>query len=60
MLILIASQVVISYVPLCKIILKTEGGYLKCMGMANVDFIDSEPPDVQFSHRMSSKNYSLK
>ena len=47
---LTASPLVISYIPLCKRIFKTEGGFFKYLDTVNVDFIDSEPPDEIFSH----------
>ena len=37
-----------------------EGVYFKFLDMVNVDFIDSELPDEQFSHITSSNNDSWK
>ena len=45
MLVFIDWPVVISYVPLCKMIFKTEWGSFKFMDTVNVDFIDLELPD---------------
>ena len=54
----IASPLVISYVPLWKRIFKTDGVYFKYIDTVNVDFIDSEIPNEQFSHVTSSnKNF---
>ena len=60
MFIFIASPVGISYVPLCKRIFKIEGGYFKFLYTVNVDSIDPELPDEEFSHITSLKNDSWK
>ena len=59
-LIFIASPVVISYFPLWKRIFKAEGGFFKYIDTVNVDFIDLELPDEQFSHITFSNNDSRK
>ena len=56
----IAWPVARLYVPLCKRIFKIEGGYFKFIHTMNVPFIDSELPEEQSSHIISSNNDSLK
>ena len=50
----IAIPVVISYVPLCNIIFKTEEDYFKFLHTVNVPFIGSEQTEGQFSHITTS------
>ena len=57
---LISSPVVISYVTLCNIIFKTEGGSFKFMDTMNIDFVYSEPLEEKKLYIKSSNNDSLK
>ena len=57
---LIASPVVILYVPLLNIIFKSEVNSFKILDTVNVDFIHPEIHDEQSLHITSLKNDPLK